>query len=377
MNRDRRSHLTTALLIGAGIVLAYAALGILRDIRWLLEAGVWALFGSLSLEPAVDALVRRGWRRKRAAGAVLGVTAAGMLVVVGSMIPAVTRAIGDVIGQRAVLGQEAGKLAARVGLDSGTVTELVNSGLSNIQHLATDTSVGADVAAGVAGGLVTVATAAFLIFYMLSEFDRVERAIVRLLPVGQREVGLKVIDLAVERVGGFLYGNLILAIIAGAFTALICWALGVRTALGMGAWTLVGSLIPVAGGFIGSVLPVAGALVADLAAGQGLWRTAVLVAVFFAFQAADNYWLRPKILSRSVEIHPAVAFLAVVAGASMWGILGALAAVPAVAVGSAFVKEWIDTRPEVDPTSASRVRRTRRTKTNQAGGGGGQKERRH
>ncbi len=89
-------------------------------------------------------------------------------------------------------------------------------------------------------------------------------------------------------------------------------------------------LVPIIGGVFGLLIPVAAVLIAGGGATKILW----IVGVYIAIQTFESFYLTPKILGSRLSLRPAVVFLALLLGSLMFGFLGALVAVPAVAAAT-------------------------------------------
>ena len=97
---------------------------------------------------------------------------------------------------------------------------------------------------------------------------------------------------------------------------------------------IVSQFIPVIGTYLAGLLPAVVAL-AD-APVTAFW----VLAVIIVYQQIENYLLAPRITARTLELHPAVAFSAAIAGAALLGPVGAILALPACATVQAFLAEW-------------------------------------
>jgi predicted PurR-regulated permease PerM len=117
----------------------------------------------------------------------------------------------------------------------------------------------------------------------------------------------------------------------------------VPNALTLGIFVgLISQFVPTVGTYIAGALPILVAL--TISPGKAL-----LVLVFvLAYQQFENYVLTPPLSSRTMEIHPAVAFGSVIAGAALLGALGALIALPAAATIQAFIGAYINRQELVD-----------------------------
>lgn len=127
-----------------------------------------------------------------------------------------------------------------------------------------------------------------------------------------------------------------MALISGVAHYILLEALGVPYAPVLGVWVgLVSQFIPTIGTYLAGALPMLIAFTVD--PWYALW---VLVFVVI-YQQFENYVLQPKLTSKSVDIHPAVAFGSVIAGTALLGAVGALIAIPAVATLQAFLGAYV------------------------------------
>jgi len=122
------------------------------------------------------------------------------------------------------------------------------------------------------------------------------------------------------------------AVVSTVFHLVVFGLLGLDYAVALGIWVgLISSLIPAIGTYLAGALPVIVAL-ADRPA-LALW---VLLAIVL-YQQVENYLIVPKITATTMELHPALAFLSVLAGGALAGVTGALLAIPAVAIVTALL----------------------------------------
>jgi predicted PurR-regulated permease PerM len=184
----------------------------------------------------------------------------------------------------------------------------------------------AGVATGVAQMVLLLLLGPVLAFYLLADLPRFNAAARSLVPPGRRD-GLFDVVAAVGRVtGGYVRGQIVVALFVGVFSAL-GFAL-----IGLPFWALVGivagvsNLVPFIGPIVGGVLGVAVALLAegpDLALG--------VVVVMVVVQQLESQVVSPLVMGRTVKIHPLAVILAVLAGGALFGLPGLLLAVPATA----------------------------------------------
>ena len=222
----------------------------------------------------------------------------------------------------------------------------------------------ASVGAFMLGLLFQVLTIGLFTFYLVADGPRVRRAVCSVLPPQRQREILDAWEIAIDKTGGFLYSRLLLAAISAFFAFIALMLLGVPFALPLALWMgLVSQFIPVVGTYIGAAVPLLVALLSDP------WSALIFLIYVVVYQQIENYLLSPRITARTMQLHPAVAFFAALAGAAISGILGAFMALPAAAVIQATVSSYL-TRHEVveteltmqhhpDVPSQTRVRRRR------------------
>jgi predicted PurR-regulated permease PerM len=147
---------------------------------------------------------------------------------------------------------------------------------------------------------------------------------------------LRAWELAIQKTGGYVYSRTLLAACSATATWLFLALLGVPYPLALGLWTgAVSQFVPTVGTYLAGALPV---LIALLTAPvDGLWTLAFILV----YQQVENYLLSPRITAQTMELHPSVAFGAVIAGGAILGPVGALLALPAAASLQAFASTWI------------------------------------
>jgi predicted PurR-regulated permease PerM len=186
------------------------------------------------------------------------------------------------------------------------------------------------------GTIFNLLMLALFTFYLVAEGPQVRRLVCSVLPPAQQETVLWTWEVAIDKTGAYLYSRLILAFLSGTATYLILSILDVQSALPLAVWMgLVSQFIPVIGTYIAMALPLLVAVVAQP------FDAVILVIFFTAYQQIENIFLNPRISSRTLQLHPAVAFAAAIAGGSIGGIMGAFLSLPAAAivqaVGSAYL----------------------------------------
>lgn len=179
---------------------------------------------------------------------------------------------------------------------------------------------------GLVGGVFGVVTILILAFYMLADAEAIVRAFVRLFPGERRARVADACRRVSAKVSGWLVGQLMLALLIGATAALGFFLMGVPYFYVLAAIAAVGELVPV----VGPIVAAVPAVLVGLSVSPAL-ALAVLVFCFLQ-QQLENHVLVPRIMSRQVGVSPAVVIVALLIGGSLWGLIGAVLAVPTAAV---------------------------------------------
>jgi predicted PurR-regulated permease PerM len=315
------------LLLGAAAL--YVAFGLVLRLRSLILTLLVSLFLAFAMEPAANFLARRGWRRGLATAAVFTVLVAAIVVVVtalGSLfvdqvsqlidaIPGYARQLADFLNDRFGTEVDGGKLAEQLRNSEG-----VRSFVTGV----------AAAAVGLSTTLVGLVLQGFTIglftFYLVADGPRLRRAVCSVLRPDRQQLALRIWELATEATGGYVYSRALLAGVSGTATWLALTLIGVPYPLALGLWVgLVSQFVPTVGTYLAGALPVLIALFHDPV-------DAVWVLVFITlYQQFENIVLSPRVTAKTMSLHPAVAFGAVIAGGAILGPIGALLALPAAA----------------------------------------------
>lgn len=330
----------------AVVIGAYAALTIVIALRTVLIMLLVALFLSFAMEPAVQWLAQRGWKRGLATGAVflavlialIGVGAPLVLLVLEQMT-ALIRSVPSSLDELATMFPNVGFLE-ELGTSPAFREQVAQFGNDFGNRLS-------NLALGAAGNVVTIASTALGIFfqllsitlvtfYLVADGPRARRVVARPLPPARQREMLAIWELAVAKTGGYLYSRLLLAVICALATGLFLVVLGVPYPVPLGL--IVGTtsvFIPVVGTYIGGILLIIVALVHDPV--SALWVLGFVVV----YQQVENYLLAPRVQAHTMDVHPAVAFVSVVVGGTLLGAVGALLALPATAILQALLSTYV------------------------------------
>lgn len=170
-----------------------------------------------------------------------------------------------------------------------------------------------------------------LAFYLLRDMDRFKRAAVDAMPVGVRGEVLTLLAEIDHAVGGFIRGQLVVAAVVGVLAFVGLQAVGMPYAVVGGLLAATGEVIPYFGPFIGGV-PI---VLLALARSPQLALTVAVVLI--VIQQVESIFIAPRIVGHYVGLHPLMVIFALLAGASLGGVIGMLVAVPAIGVTRAIL----------------------------------------
>ncbi|MCP4203809.1 MAG: AI-2E family transporter [bacterium] len=175
-------------------------------------------------------------------------------------------------------------------------------------------------------------------FYLLVDLPKLKKALLGLIPLAYQEVVVARVVEVDRAISSFVRGQLVIAIILAAINALGLLILDVPFGLGIGLIAGLANMIP----YMALVVGLIPALALAWAEHQEIARLIGVAVVFGGAQALEGMVLSPRILGKSVNLHPVWVLLAIIAGGSFFGFVGMLAAVPVAASIQVFAKHWIE-----------------------------------
>ena len=187
------------------------------------------------------------------------------------------------------------------------------------------------VAEAVAGGVIDTMLVLVLGFWFIVDGGRMVAVALRLVPEKQRDKARFVQDTVSQVVGMYIRGQLVMASIIGLSAGVGSWLLGVRYPVLIGILAFLFELIPM----VGPILASMPALVISLT--QPFPLVVYVIIFFVVMQVIENNVLAPRITGGAVGLHPVAALLAIVIGADLGGVVGALFAVPFAGVASVLI----------------------------------------
>ncbi|MGB0209780.1 MAG: AI-2E family transporter [Ilumatobacteraceae bacterium] len=320
--------------LGSGV-----AVDVWHRISGLVLLLVISLFLALAIEPGVNRLAQRGWRRGRATATIIF----GVILAVGVFIGAMGTLIGTQIAD--LLANSETYISDTVDtindwfgteIDPEQVIADFNDPNGSVQQFIDSQQDDAIRLSGqVLNGLLAAFSVLLFSYYLVADGPRLRRSICSRLSPDRQERVLAAWELAINKTGGYLYSRLLLSLMSAFFHWAVFAAAGVRSPVALALWVgLVSQFLPVIGTYIAGILPV---LITFL---DSPVRALIVLGVIVVYQQLENYLISPKVTARTMELHPAVAFGSALAGLALLGPAGAVLALPTAAMAQALISEW-------------------------------------
>jgi predicted PurR-regulated permease PerM len=311
----------------AGVLIVLLAAYGIYIVRGILVLVLVALFIAVSLDPAVRWMVHKGLPRSLAVTIVVLVLVVLTAVFIWSIVP-------PMVGQGGRLIDNLPSYLRRLSDESKTVRAVTDR-----YHLtARLTALIAELPGRAAGGavgflhrflglLASTLTVLVLTIYFMADMPRLQRSVVNLFPPRRRPRATEIVNVVVDKVGGYMIGNLIISLFAGVSTFICLEIVRVPFALPLSVTVALTDLIPMIGATIGAVVGVVAAVFT-----VGVWPRAIIVLLFFiAYQQFENYLIAPRVLRNTVNLSSVGVLLAALIGGAVLGLVGAIMAIPIVA----------------------------------------------
>jgi len=310
-----------------------------RELRGLLILILVSLFLSFAIEPAVNRLERMGFRRSLGTLMVFAATLVALTLFMWAIGTVVADQFGTFVDEAPGYIEEiqawaSGTLGIEIDTDAlagefqagGAATALATRLAGNL----------VDLGATALGILLQILTVGLFTYYLVADGPRLRRSLLSMVTPRRQAVVLNTWELAIDKTGGYLYSRGLLALASFIAHFIALTLIGVPFPLALALWVgVMSQFIPVIGTYLAGALPILIALLDNPI--DALWVSVVVLA----YQQVENYVLAPPITAQTMDVHPAVAFGSVLAGAGLLGAVGALLALPAAAVFQAFVSSYL------------------------------------
>ena len=328
-------------LMTVGVGLALLAYYIFNNVGALVGWVTGAIFIALGLDPIVRRL--EAWGIKRNIGVIV------VLAGFAGAVAALVMSIGPIISEQATKFVQYAPNIYQNTIDSDWYHELdqrfnisswvnenvpkfLESTFSSSQvnsFMSSLLSAGSTLAQSVTGVIIVL----FLSLYFLTSMNTIKAWGVRLAPGSKRARVKYITDKITDSVGNYVMGQAMVAICNALFAFFTMLFLGFSFPQLMAIVILILAFIPLVGGVVALILTSLILLT------QG-WSMALWFAVaYFLYLQVEAYLISPRIMARAVSVPAGVAIISVAAGGALWGVLGALIAIPAAASMLILVRE--------------------------------------
>ena len=338
--QDNRRFRRRTLVVAAVLLLTAAALFLLYRLGNLIFMIFVSLFVAVAFEPPVHVLEKRGWRRGLATGLVFLVAFLLFVTFLVALAPLFVSQANELIDALPGYIDSVSQLLSdwfNIEISTESLQQEA-AGLPDIIMGAGGTILGGvvSVTTGIASFIFFAATVALFSFYIVAELPKLQRTVLSTMNKERQKDALHIWDVAVEKMGAYIYSRLILAIVSGGLTVVFLSILGVPFALSLGIWVgILSQFIPVIGTYLAAILPAVVAL-----SSEGVVPMLWVIAYFVAYQQVENYFIAPRITQRTMEIHPAVSIAAIIVGSTLLGPIGVVFALPMTGIIQALISEW-------------------------------------
>ena len=329
------------VLVVLGIILA--AIVMIEVIQAARSILIWigvAVFLALALNPAVEWLVAHGVRRRGLAVAIAFVgTILAIVALAATVVPTIVTqvndfvdAVPDYVEELAAGKGKLGFLEREYQITDRVREALSEGGASKVLGLS---GTALAVTKGVVTAVVATVTIAFLTLFMLLEGPKWVERFYGLLPEDKQTRWRAIGHQIYRTVGGYVTGNLTISLIAGIVSTIVLLLVGVPYAVALGLVVAILDLIPLAGATIAAILVTTVAFLDSTQAGI------ILLIFFVLYQQLENHVLQPVVYGRTVQLSPLAVLIAVLIGAELAGVIGALAAIPVAGAIQVILVDWL------------------------------------
>lgn len=323
------------------IILVLLALVIYR-FRVVIPPLLIAFLIAFILDPIVDFLTARlRMARGLATGLVfLALILVGLSVMAAPMtaVPSIQRAVRsiqfDFVGLVSAIGDFFAHPLEIPGGYTIDLSSVYRDLISMLRSFVTTVARGTlNLAFTIASGVVWLVFILMAAFYMVKDADRITEQLENLAPPGYRDDVRRLRQQIAEVWNAFLRGQLLLGLSVGTLTAISCFIVGVPYAWALGLLAGVLEFLPNIGPVIAAIPAILLALFqgSDHLPLDNVWFAVLVAGLYIIIQQIENNLLVPRIMGRTLKLHPLAVLIAIIIGGNLAGILGILLAAPMLA----------------------------------------------
>lgn len=326
----RRQGPSTATIVRVVFTVAGALLFLyaLYLIRSVLTSVFVAAFLAVGLDPAVRRMQNLGLKRGHAVGAIFVSATLFIVAFFAAVVP-------PLVSQVTTFATHLPEYTQNLAENNPRIEELVaRHDIAQRLREATQNApsiIGGSLgdvlgaAGSIIGSFFRALTVLVLTVYFSLNLAAIREGSFRLVPQSKRARVRSVGDRVLEKIGGYIAGNVAVSLIAGVAAFMFLMIAGVPFPIALALWVAIADLIPLVGATLGALPAVVVAFFTSIPVGIAA------VVYFTVYQQVENYVIAPRVMTKAVDLSPAAVLLAALIGAALLGFVGALMAIPAAA----------------------------------------------
>ena len=332
-------------MVTAGALIAFTLLQALASASAVFILIIISLFLAAGLNPAVLFFQNRGLKRGISVGAVMGLVLLFVAAFVAIAAPPLIDQGNQLVNNAPQLVRDLNNNAFINDLNNryGVIDSLqtkIDSVIKDGQFAITAFGGVIGVGKAVVSGLVSTLTILVLTLYFLAALPQVVDISLRFVPATRRDRVSKLTNAIIARVGSFVGGQGIIAILAAVFILVMGLIIGMPYPAPLAMVVLVCGFIPLVGHFIGM------SIVTLVSITKSPTTALIALGSYIIYVQIENYVITPKIMRKSLAIPGLVTIIAALLGTSLLGLIGGLLAVPIAAAVLLIIDEVVFPRAD-------------------------------
>lgn len=190
------------------------------------------------------------------------------------------------------------------------------------------------------GGVFSTLTILSIALFLSLEEDGLDKVIKALSPKRYEAVVLSILEKSEAKVSGWFGARILCSIFIGIMTFLICYVLSINYAVSFGLFSAIFNFIP----FVGPI--IAGGMIAIIVAADSWLKAIFFVVAYILIQQIEGNILTPVLTKKFIGLPPALVIVALLIGGKLWGLMGALLAIPIAGILFEFLRDFLKRRKE-------------------------------
>ena len=342
---DRGHPFYFGFVATTGALSAFVLLRALASASQVFVIILVALFLATGLNPAVEAIRRRGTSRTTAVAIIF----VGVLVFVGLflalIVPPLVKQSAHLINIAPSLLQDLKANPQIASLnDQYGIIDSIQKKLSSVTSDGTllISAFGGIIGVGktVLSGTFTGLTILVLTLYFITSLPQATALALKMVPASRRPRISLLTEAVIARVGAFVGSQILVSALASLFVTILSLILGLPSPITIGIIVFVCGLVPLIGHFLGC------GVVTLIAATQSVTIGIIAFIAYVLYVQVENYVVTPKIMKRTLAVPGAVTIVSALIGTSLLGLIGGLLAVPVAASIILILEEVVYPRAE-------------------------------